>query len=211
MRVFWLKISSEIFWFCNNNFTIFQNLENVKISIFPFTLSRQKCGYCPGRKAISSNYFTFFKNILFERWVLFENVHRDFMFCNSNVTTFPKSRKCKNFNFSLYTVRAEMLYLQKYLTNFQKHFFGWKMRKVAIGVENFLFTDIWFCNSNVTTFQNPENVKISIFPFKLSREKCCIFKSIFYEFSKTSLFAEIREMWLLCLKISCALRYLVWQ
>ena len=100
------------------------------------------------------------------------------VFFNSNVTTFPKSRKCKNFNFSLYTVPAEMPYLRKYLMNLQKLFFGWKMRKVVIGAENFLCTEIGFCNSNVTTFQNPENVKISIFPFTLSRQKRYIFKSI---------------------------------
>ena len=47
----------------------------------------------------------------------------------------------------------------------------------------------WFGNSNVTTFQTGENVKISIFPFKLSREKCYIFKSILRIF-KNILFAE---------------------
>ena len=65
-----------------------------------------------------------------------------FCFCNSNVTTFPTSRKCNNFNFSLYTVPAEMLYPQKYLTNFQKLSFSWKIRNVAIVVENFKCTDI---------------------------------------------------------------------
>ena len=49
--------------------------------------------------------------------------HRQFSFRNSNVTTFPISRKCKNFNFSHHTVPAEMLSLQKNLNNFQKHFF----------------------------------------------------------------------------------------
>ena len=64
----------------------------------------------------------------------------------------------------------------------------------------------WFCNSNVTTFQTRENVKISIFPFKLSREKCYIFKSILRIF-KNILFAERWEIWLLWLKISCAQRF----
>ena len=164
-------------WFCNSKVTTFQNPENVKISIFLFTLSREKCN-------IFKSILRIFKNILFgerwEMWLLWLKIScaQKFWFCNSNVTTFPKSRKCKNFNFSLYTVPGEMLYLQKYLTNLQKLFFGWKMRKVAIGVENFLCTDIWFCNSNVTTFQNPENVRISISPFTLSRQKCYIFKSI---------------------------------
>ena len=60
-----------------------------------------------------------------------------FWFSNGNVTTFPKSRKYENFNFSICTVPAEMPYLQKYLTNFEKLFFRWKKRKVAFVVENF--------------------------------------------------------------------------
>ena len=36
-----------------------------------------------------------------------------------------------------------MLYLQEHLTNFQKHFFGSKMRNVAIVVENVECTDIF--------------------------------------------------------------------
>ena len=96
-----------------------------------------------------------------------------------------------------------MLYLQKYLTNLQKRFFARKKRKMAIVVENLLCTDIWVCNSNVTTFQTGENVQISIFPFKLSREKCYIFKSILRIF-KNILFAERWQIWLLFLKISCA-------
>ena len=35
-----------------------------------------------------------------------------------------------------------MLYVQKYLTNFEKLSFGWKMSKVAILFENFKCTDI---------------------------------------------------------------------
>ena len=130
----WLKIScAQTFWVCNSNVTTFQTGENVKISIFPFKLSREKC-------YIFKSILRIFKNILFaERWqiwLLFLKIScaQIFWFCNSNVTTFPKSRKCKNFNFSLYTVQAEMLYLQKYLTNFQKHFFGWK---------NFLWRLLW--------------------------------------------------------------------
>ena len=88
-------------------------------------------------------------------------------FCNSHFTTFPTTRKCKNFNISLYTVLAKMPYLQKYLTNFKKLLFSWKMRKVAIVVKIWSAPTFWFCNSNVT-----------IFPFPLSKQKCHIFKSI---------------------------------
>ena len=126
---------------CNSDVTTFQNPENVKISIFPFTLSREK-------SYIFKIILRFFKNILFaerwEMWVLWLKIScaQRFLFCNSNVTTFPKSRKCKNLNFSLYTVRAEMLNFQKHLTHFEKVFFGWKMRKMAILVDNFKCTEI---------------------------------------------------------------------
>ena len=166
-----------------------------------------------------------------------------FSFSNSNVTTFPTSQKCKNFNFSLYTVLAEMPYLQKYLTNFQKLFFslkeeeagycGWKFQvhrhfgfpiatlqlfqhpenvkfqflalhspgRNAISPEVFNeFSKTFFslkeeeagyCGwkfqvhrhfhfpiATLQLFQHPENVKISIFPFTLSRQKCHISRSI---------------------------------
>ena len=120
---------------------LFQNLENVKISIFSFTLSQQKCYIF---KCISQ----IFKNILlaerWKRWLLWMKISfaQIFWFCNSNVKTFPKSRKCKIWIFSLYTFPREMLYLQKYLTNFHKHSLAWKMGKVAIVVENFWCTEI---------------------------------------------------------------------
>ena len=158
----WLKIScAQIFSFCNSNVTTFQTRENVKISIFPFKLSREKCcifksifyefsktfslrkdekyGYC-GWKFLVHRGFGNIRNVA----IVFENflLQQRFWFCNSDVTTFRKSRKCKNFNFSFYTVPAEMLYLQKYLTNIQKHSLCWKKRNMAIVVENFLCTEI---------------------------------------------------------------------
>ena len=96
-------------------------------------------------------------------WLKISSAHISW-FCNSNVTTFPTSRKCKNFNFSLYTFPAEMLYLQKYLTNFQKLSFGWKMRKVAIVVEISIAQIFWFCNSNATNFSTSRKCKNFYFP-----------------------------------------------
>ena len=159
---------------------VFQNPENVKISIFPFTQSQQKCYISKRNLRIFINFFSrekakvsivvenfkctvctvpaemlyphkyltnFQKLFLAERrrrcllWLKISSA-QIFWFCNSNVTTFPKSRKCKNFNFSFYTVPAEMLYLQKYLTKFQKLFFGSKKRNLATVVENLKGTDI---------------------------------------------------------------------
>ena len=89
--------------------------------------------HCPGRNAISPEVFNEFSKTFFSlkeeeggyRRRQFQ-VHRRFRFAIATlqlfqhpVTTFPTSQRCKNFNFSLYSVLAEMLYLQKYLTNFQ--------------------------------------------------------------------------------------------
>ena len=141
--LFWLIISSaQRFWVCKATLQLFQNLENVKISIFSFTLSQQKCYIF---KSISQIFKSIPLAERWERWLLWLKIScaQIFWFCNRNVLkTFPKCRKCKNFNFLLYPFPTEMLYLQKYLTNFQKLFFGWKMRKLAIVVENFLCTDI---------------------------------------------------------------------
>ena len=139
----WLTISSaQKFCFCNSNVTTLSDIhKKVKISISPFRMSQQKCWNF-------QRIWRIFKNFLLAerwgRWLLWLKISSAQIFCfsNSNVTTFPSSRKCKNFNFSLYTVPAEMLYIQKYLTNFQKLSFSWKMRKVAIVVENFRCTDI---------------------------------------------------------------------
>ena len=85
---------------------------------------------------------------------------------------------CKNFSFSLYTVPAEMPYLQKYLMNFQKLFWlkdkeggycGWKFQ---------FHRNFGFAIATLQIFQHPKNVKISIFPFTLSQQKCYIFKTI---------------------------------
>ena len=125
-----------------------------------------------GQCAISSKVFNeIFKNVFLAerwgRWLLWLKISiaQKFWFCNSNATHFPTARECKNFNFSLYTVPAEMLYLQKYSTNFQKLFFGRTMRKVAIVVKNFNCTEVWFCNGNVTTF--PTSGKCKNFNFSL--------------------------------------------
>ena len=123
-----------------------------------------------------------------------------FWFCNANVTTFPTSRKCKNFSSSLYTVPAEMLYFRKYLTNSQKTFFGWTM--VKVGYCGWKFQGLrcfGFAMATLQLFQHPENVKISILPFTLSQQKCYIFESIYRILIKLFL-AKRWWMWLLWLE-----------
>ena len=133
--------SAQTFWFSNGNVTTFPTFRKCKN--FNFSLYT-----VPAEMLYLQRYLTNFQKLFLAerrgRWLLWLKISsaQIFWFSNSNVTTFPTSRKCKNFNFSFYTVPAEMLYLHRYLTNFQKHFFGWKKRMVAIVVENFQFTDI---------------------------------------------------------------------
>ena len=113
----WKSQVHRHFAFAIASLPLFQHPENVKISIFPFRLSGQKCCIF---KSISRNFKNFLLAERWGSWLLWLKISSVpiFWFCNSNVATFPTSRKCKNFNFSLHNVPAEMLYLQKYLTNF---------------------------------------------------------------------------------------------
>ena len=129
------------FGFSNSNVKAFP--KSRKCNNFNFTFYT-----VPVEMLYLKKYLTnFLKVFLAQRrgtWLLWLKISRAkiFWYRNSNVTTFAKSRKCKNFNFPFYTVPAEMLYLQKYLTNFLKVFFGLKKRNLAIVVENLKDTDI---------------------------------------------------------------------
>ena len=120
---------------------LFQDPENAKFQFSHLPI--------PAEMLYLQNYLTnFLKHFLAEargRCLLLLKIStaQIFSFSNSSFTTFPTSRKCKYFNFAFHTVPAEMLYLQKYFTNFLKRFFGWKKRKVAIVVENLKCADIF--------------------------------------------------------------------
>ena len=157
---------------------LLQHAENVKISILPFTLSQQKC-------YIFTSIWRIFKNFLFAArygtWLLWLKISRAqvFWFCNGNVRTFPTSRKCKNFNSSIYTVPTEILYFRKYLTNSQKNFFGCKEGEGRYcGWKSQWLRYFGFAMATLQLFPHPENVKSSIIPFTLSQQKCYIFESI---------------------------------
>ena len=166
------------FGFAIATLRLFQHPENVKISIFPFTLFQQKCH-------ISSKYLTNFLEVFF-RWkkrnmAIVVKIARAqmFWFCNRNVTTFPTSRKCKNFNFFLYTVPAEMLYLHKYLTNSQNLFLRVKEEKRGYcGWKFQVHRYFGFAIATSLLFQPPENVKNLIFSLTQSRQKSYISRSI---------------------------------
>ena len=127
-----------------------------------------------------TNFQNFFVADRWGTWLFWLKIWsaQTFWFCNSNFTTFPTSRKCKNFNFSPYIVPAEMPYLQKYLTKFQKLF---RLKDEERGYSDWKFeVHIYFSFAIATLqlLQHPENVKISIFPITLSQQKYYISKGI---------------------------------
>ena len=140
------------------------------VTTFP---TSQKCKnfnfwhlHCPGRNVISPEVFNEFSKTFFSPkeeeagycgWKF--QVHRYFHFPIATLQLFQHPRKCKNFNFSLYTVLAEMLYLQKYLTNFQKLFFRWKKRKLDYCHWKFqVHRHFRFAKGNVTTFPTSQKM-----------------------------------------------------
>ena len=111
---------------------------------------------------------------------------RMFWFCNNSVTTFPTYSKCIDLNVSLYTVPAEILYLQKYLTNFQKLFFGRTMRKVSIVVENYNCTEILVLQKRHYTFSNIWKCKIFSFSIYTVPAEMLYLQKDFMNFQKLS-------------------------
>ena len=155
-----------------------------KFLIFPL--------HCSSRNAMSSKVFNEFTKTFFWlnrwwRWLLRLNISiaQIFWFCNNNATTFPTSRKCKNFYFSISTVPAEMLYLQRLFEEFSKTFFwlnndeggycGWDISSAQI---------FWFCNSNVTNFPTSRKfIKFQFFHLHCPIRNA-ISSEVFNEFSK---------------------------
>ena len=174
----WFKIlSAQIFWFCNSNVTTFPTSRNCKNFNFPlYTV--------PAEMLYLQKYFTNFHKLFFgkRRWrsLLWFKISsaQIFWFCNSNVNTFKTSRKCWNFNFSLYTVPAEMHYLQKYLTNFQKLFCAERRGRWQLWLKIEVHRYFGSAIATLQLFQHPENVKLWIFPFTQSQQKCYISRSI---------------------------------
>ena len=116
-----------------------------------------------------------------------------FWFSNSNFSTFPTSRKWKNFNFSHYPVPAEMLYLQKYLTNFQKLFFWLKDKERRYTGWKFeMHRHYSFAIATLQLFQHSEHVKFQLFPLHCP-SRSPISSKAFDEFSKTFFYLKDKE------------------
>ena len=124
-----------------------------------------------------------------------------FSFSKGNVTTFPTSQKCKNFNFSLYTVLAEMLYLNfslyteaispEVFNEFSKTFFSLKEEEAGYcGWKFQVHRHFGFPIATLQLFQHPENVKFQFLALH-SPGRNAISPEVFNEFSKT--FFSLKE------------------
>ena len=165
------------FGFAIETLQILQHPENVKISIFPL--------HCPSRNAITSKVFNEFSNKFFlderwGRWLLWLKISsaQSFWFCNSNVTTFPTSRKWKISIFHVHCPSRNAI-SSKVFNEFSKNFFSLEEEEGYYCAWKFQVHRYFdFAVAKFQHFQHPEYVKISIFPFPLSRQKCYKFKSI---------------------------------
>ena len=145
---------TDTFKFCKSNDYNFSNIqENVKFSIFPIN-------NVPAEMLISSKTFSEFSKTFF--WLKDEEggycgwkfeMHRYFSFAIATLQLFqhPENVKISIFPFTL--CQAEMLYLQKYLTNFQKLFFwlkecGWG-RHFRFPIANSYFLWLKICVENL--------------------------------------------------------------
>ena len=173
-----LKIySAPIFSFCSSYVTTFPTCRKCKYFNFAFHT-------VPAEMLYLQKYLTNFQKLFFSErrgtclLLLKISTAQIFSFSNSNVTTFPSSRKCKYFNFAFHTVPAEMLYLLKCLTNFVKSFFRLKEEEPGYWVWKFTVRRYFrFAVARLQLFQHAENVNISILHFPLSQQKCYISRS----------------------------------
>ena len=190
----WLKISrAQTFSFCYSNVATFPT--SWKCKNFNYSLYT-----VPAEMLYLQKYLTNFQKHLFgskkrklAMWLKISSA-QTFSFCYSNVTTFPTSWKCKNFNYSLYTVPAEMLYLQKYLTNFQKHLFGSKKRKLAMWLKISSAQTFSFSDGKVTTFAKSWKCKNFNFSLYALREEMPYPQAYLTNFQKLFFFWKKRKL-----------------
>ena len=148
----WLRISwAQTFSFCYSNVTAFPTSWKCKNFNFSFTLYRQN--------AISPEVFNEFSKTFFwlkeqeGRYCLWKfQVHKYFRFPIATLHLFRNPKNVKISIFSPYTVPAEILYFQKYLTNFQKLFLAQRRGRWLLWLKISSAQTFSFCYSNVTTF-----------------------------------------------------------
>ena len=193
-----LKISlgTDILSFAIATLQLFQNPENVKISIFPFTLSREKRhifkSYLTNSEKVFFGWKTKKVGILVKNW----NCADILVLLHCNFTTFPTSRKCKNFNFFPLHSPSGNAISSKVFNAFWKTclwlkhkeggYSGWKLQ-LRIDILSFAI-------ATLPLFQNPENVKISIFRFYTVRAEMLYLQKYLTHFAKSFFWLKDNEV-----------------
>ena len=199
----WLKISSaQIVWVCNSNVTTFRtSRKGINFNFSLYTV--------PTEMLYLQKYLTNFQKLSFG-WkmskvaIVVTNINcTDVLVCNNNDTTLSTTRKCINFNFSLYTVPAEMLYLQKYLTNFQKLFLPERWGRWLLWLKISIAQIFWFCNSNVTTFPTSRKCKIFNISLYTVRAEMLYIQKYLMNFQTLSFGWKMSKMAIVVENINC--------
>ena len=166
--------------------------------------------HCPSRNAISSKVFNEFSKTFFRLkdeeggycgWKF--QLHTNFGFAIESLPLTQHPQNVKISIFPLHCPRRNAI-SSKLFNEFSKTFFwlkddeggycGWKFQ---------LHRYFGFAMATLQLFQHPENVKNSIFPFTLSKQKCGISSKLFNEFSKTIFGWNMRTVAILVENFKC--------
>ena len=176
-----------------------------KNSICPFTLSQQKCYIFKIIKRIFKN-FSLLKDEDggYSDWKFEVHIHFSFAIATLQLLQHPEDVKISIFPI---TLSQKKCHIFKSNNEFSKPFLWLKdEERGSCGWKLEVHRRFSFAIATLQLFPHPENVKISIFPFTLSPQKCHIFKSIQRIF-KAFFVAERWVTWLLWLKIWSAQKF----
>ena len=156
---------------------LFQHPENVKFQFLAL--------HSPGRNAISPEVFNEFSKTFFSLkeeeagycgWKF--QVHRHFHFPIATLQLFQHPKNVKISIFPLHCPGRNAISPEVF-NEFSKTFFSLKEEKADYCHWKFqVHRHFRFPKATLQLFQHPKNVKISIFPFTLSWQKCYISRSI---------------------------------
>ena len=147
------------FGFAIATLPLFQRPENVKNSIFPFTLSRQKCYIFKSIKQIFKNFFWLKHQEGGCRGWKFQG-HRHFAFA---IATLPLFQHLENVKISIFpfTMSQQIWYISKVFNEFSKTFFWVKDVEGGYCCWKFqVYRHFAFSDATLPLFRHTENVKI---------------------------------------------------
>ena len=110
---------------------------------------------------------------------------QEFYFCNGKMKTLRIDNISNLATFNLYTVQAEILYLQRYSNNFRNLSLGANMLTMAIWVESFRCAGILLLQSQCENFAHRQHFKFCHFQHVHYASKNYMSPKVFNRFSKS--------------------------